>query len=112
MRRRSRRFGSVQVGMRWLRVTCALMAVGLVGQGFVWAQAPARVDKDPITSPDPDTPSNASGAAAAEAARIEKERGRYTLRTDAYEVRLNATVLDQSGKAVQSLDKDAFKVYE
>ena len=43
---------------------------------------------------------------------IERERGKYTLRTDAYEVRLNATVLDGSGKSIQTLDKDAFHVYE
>jgi VWFA-related protein len=96
--------------MRWIRLACALIAVG---QGILWAQAPARVDKDPIASPDPDAPAGgAAGTSAAEAAKIEREKGRYTLRTDAYEVRLNATVLDQSGKAVQSLDKDAFKVYE
>jgi Ca-activated chloride channel homolog len=114
MRRRSKRFGgSAKVGwMRQLRLVCALVGVVWVGQGLVAAQAQVRVDKDPIASPDPDPPAGAAGTSAAEAARIEKERGRYTLRTDAYEVRLNATVLDQSGKAVQSLDKDAFKVYE
>jgi VWFA-related protein len=95
--------------MRLLRLACVVF---VVGQGMVWAQVPARVDRDPIASPDPDAPAGGGGTSAAEAARIEKERGRYTLRTDAYEVRLNATVLDQSGKAVQSLDKDAFKVYE
>ena len=45
-------------------------------------------------------------------AAIEREKGKYTLRTDAYEVRLNATVLDGTGKAIQTLDKDAFHVYE
>ncbi len=44
--------------------------------------------------------------------KIEREKGKFTLRTDAYEVRLNATVLDGSGKAIQTLDKDAFRVYE
>ena len=32
--------------------------------------------------------------------------------TDAYEVRLNASVLDSSGRSMQTLDKDAFPVYE
>src|SRR6185437_1349337 len=38
--------------------------------------------------------------------------GMYTLREDAYEVRLNATVIDGGGRAVNSLPKEAFKVYE
>ena len=38
--------------------------------------------------------------------------GKYTLREDAYEVRLNASVFDQAGKSIQTLDKDAFHVYE
>ena len=38
--------------------------------------------------------------------------GRYTLQRDAYEVRLNASVLDGSGRAVQTLGQDAFHVYE
>src|SRR5205085_11960191 len=45
-------------------------------------------------------------------AKIERENGKYTLRTDAYEVRLNATVLDGSGRSVQTLTQDAFRVYE
>jgi VWFA-related protein len=38
--------------------------------------------------------------------------GPYTLRANAYEVRLNATVLDSSGRSVQTLNKDAFHVFE
>jgi VWFA-related protein len=38
--------------------------------------------------------------------------GQFTLRANAYEVRLNATVLDGSGRSVQTLDKDAFHVFE
>lgn len=38
--------------------------------------------------------------------------GTFTLREDAYEVRLNATVLDSSGRSVLDLTKDAFHVYE
>jgi hypothetical protein len=89
MRRRSKRFGSVQLGMKWLRLVCVLAGVVWVGQGFVWAQAPARVDKDPIASPDPDLPAGAANTTGGQTpqSQIEKERGRYTLRTDAYEVR-------------------------
>ncbi|MCU1321128.1 MAG: VWFA-related domain protein [Acidobacteriaceae bacterium] len=75
--------------------------------------APLSVDRDPVASPDPDPPAGTApvqGPAGVSA--IEREKGKYTLRTDAYEVRLNATVLDGSGKSIQTLDKDAFRVYE
>jgi len=39
-------------------------------------------------------------------------QGRYTLRENAYEIRLNATVVDGNGRLVDSLTQDAFKVYE
>ncbi|MCL2661608.1 MAG: VWA domain-containing protein, partial [Acidobacteriaceae bacterium] len=38
--------------------------------------------------------------------------GKYTLREDAFEVRLNATVLDTSGRSILDLTKDNFRVYE
>ena len=38
--------------------------------------------------------------------------GTFTLRQNAYEVRLNATVLDSSGRSVQTLGNDAFHVFE
>jgi len=38
--------------------------------------------------------------------------GTFTLRQNAYEVRLNASVIDGSGHSVQTLDKDAFHVTE
>ncbi len=38
--------------------------------------------------------------------------GTFTLRQNAYEVRLNATVLDSSGRSEQTLGKDAFRVFE
>jgi len=43
---------------------------------------------------------------------IARENGKYTLRQDAYEVRLNATVLDGSGRSVQTLDRNDFHIYE
>jgi Ca-activated chloride channel homolog len=56
----------------------------------------------------------AAGSAAGESeeSRIARENGRLTLHADAYEVRLNASVIDSSGKAVDSLPEDAFHVYE
>jgi Ca-activated chloride channel homolog len=90
-----------------------------------WAQQPAApqtpakqpsltVDRDPVLSPDVDPPA-ASQTGAPQGVglgKIEREGGKYTLRQDAYEVRLNATVLDGGGRSIQTLDKSAFTVYE
>jgi VWFA-related protein len=43
---------------------------------------------------------------------ITKEQGRFVLRADAFEVRLNASVIDSSGRTVDSLPQDAFRVFE
>ena len=95
-----------------------------------WAQQPAAapaaakqppvkqpsltVDRDPVPSPDVDAPGKPQTGTTQGVglAKIEREGGKYTLRQDAYEVRLNATVLDGSGKSVQTLGQDAFTVYE
>ncbi len=78
---------------------------------------PLTVDRDPIPSPDAEKPA----AAASEAPQglknegpqtIERDAGKYTLRENAYEVRLNATVLDGSGRSVLDLSKDAFHIFE
>ena len=104
-----------------------LMTVAGVVSG--WAQqpttAPAQVkqqpkqpsltvDRDPVPSPDVDAPAAAQTGApqGVGLGKIEREGGKYTLRQDAYEVRLNATVLDTSGRSIQTLTKDAFTVYE
>lgn len=75
---------------------------------------PLTVDKDPIASPDPDpvVPVAGTPQSTGPVGTIERENGRYTLRQDAYEVRLNATAIDASGRAIQTLDKDAFHIYE
>ena len=67
-----------------------------------------------MASPDPDLPaaSQTGTAKGVAAGTIARENGKYTLRQDAYEVRLNATVLDGSGRSVQTLGKDDFHVYE
>jgi VWFA-related protein len=77
-------------------------------------QPSLTVDRDPAPSPDVDAPAPAQTGApqGVGIGKIEREGGKYTLRTDAYEVRLNATVLDQSGRSVQTLQRDAFTVYE
>jgi VWFA-related protein len=76
-------------------------------------QPSLTVDRDPVSSPDPDpVPGSHADTAPAGPGQIEREHGKYTLRTDAYEVRLNATVIDQSGKSILTLGKDDFHVYE
>lgn len=72
------------------------------------------VDRDPVPSPDLDPPpvplGNQQSGPLGQIGR--GTGGRYTLRENAYEVRLNASVFDQAGHSVQTLDKDAFRVYE
>jgi Ca-activated chloride channel family protein len=116
MHRRSKEF--------WVRefVVCLLIMSAGVMSGRAQApqqaspvqqQVPLTVDRDPVASPDPEPLPGAEAAPSSAAlSAIERERGKYTLRTDAYEVRLNATVLDGGGRSIQTLDKDAFRVYE
>ncbi|HMF63964.1 MAG TPA: VWA domain-containing protein [Edaphobacter sp.] len=109
----------------WSHVVAAGMLMLLPETAGVWAQqATAKsttaaqqpsltVDRDPVASPDPDRPAEKTTGPAQGLASIRKgEGGKYTLRQDAYEVRLNASVLDGSGRSIQTLDKDAFRVYE
>jgi VWFA-related protein len=80
----------------------------------VTKQPSLTVDRDPVASPDVDVPAKPQTGTpdGVGVGKIERENGKYTLRADAYEVRLNATVLDQSGRSIQTLSKDAFTVYE
>jgi VWFA-related protein len=77
-------------------------------------QPPLTVDRDPVASPDVDAPAQSQTGApqGVGQSKIERQGGKYTLHEDAYEVRLNATVLDQGGRSIQTLDKSAFTVYE
>jgi len=114
----------------WPRKALGWFVIASVGVSG-WAQQPAAapasakqqpaakqpslaVDRDPAPSPDVDPPAQSQTGTpqGVGLAKIEREGGKYTLRTDAYEVRLNATVLDGSGRSVQTLTKDAFTVYE
>ncbi len=125
----------------WARVTtavvfCFALIKGVNGQGVpttapqapvavpgTSAQVPPATDSDPVPSPDPATPlpkSTAGGspepaggqAGQASPGVVTQQGGRYTLRAEAYEVRLNASVFDGSGHEVGDLPKDAFRVYE
>jgi VWFA-related protein len=85
-------------------------------QPVVTAPQPALdVDRDPVPSPDADPPPQPVGNQPPDLSQNKIARGaggRFTLREDAYEVRLNASVFDTSGHSVQTLDQDAFHVYE
>ncbi len=84
----------------------------------VRAPLPLNVDRDPVPSPDPDTtspviaPPQAAGPGGKPGSVLKGSDGRYTLTKDAYEVQLNASVIDGSGRTIQTLTKDAFHVYE
>ena len=69
-------------------------------------------DSDPVPSPDTGTVAAGAVSIPTQAGVITKEDGRFTLRADASEVRLNASVIDSTGRAVQSLNQDAFHVFE
>lgn len=87
--------------------------VALLASAMAIAQQPV-VDRDPVPSPDPDPVAAAPGAGASAQQQMEsvvRQGGRYTLRTDVGEVRLNATVLE-NGRPVQNVPPDAFHVYE
>jgi Ca-activated chloride channel family protein len=75
-------------------------------------QSPLSVDADPVPSPDPDAAPVAGPGPVRAGEIVRGEGGRYTLREDAFEVRLNASVVDAYGRAIDSLQKDAFRVYE
>lgn len=74
---------------------------------------PLTVDSDPVPSPDPDNaPVAAPSAPAGQDGVVSRNNGHYTLDVNAFEVRLNASVIDGNGNPVDSLPKDAFHVYE
>ena len=75
-------------------------------------QLPLTVDADPVPSPDPDTVPTTAPPVAATDKDVIKENGKFRLVENAYEVRLNASVIDGSGRTVDSLPKEAFHVYE
>lgn len=117
----------------WPRTAVAgWMLMGVAGAASGWAQQPAAavpaerhagqaqqqpsltVDRDPVPSPDADAPVQTQTGTPQGVGQpnISKENGKYTLREQAFEVRLNATVLDGSGRSIQTLGKDDFHVYE
>ncbi len=87
-------------------------------------QVPPAVDSDPVPLPDPSaalakpqgglSPQNGTGSqgSAGGTGVVSQQGGRYTLRAEANEVRLDASVFDGSGREIEDLPQDAFRVYE
>ncbi len=94
------------------------LAVGCLPSALQAQAVPSlTVDRDPVPSPDPEAAPAGAAAAATTApqtteGQVQRSGGTYTLHTDVGEVRLNATVLDGSGRSVQTLPKESFQVYE
>ena len=121
---------NVSVWGRWLRmqgegsIGRRALATGLLGAlcaSSLWAQStatprqplPLTVDRDPSPSPDADAaPGAQQGPQTAGPGQVKGGNGRYTLNADAFEVRLDASVVDGGGRTIQTLSKDAFRVYE
>jgi VWFA-related protein len=108
-------------GHSWLRAVCALLL--LCSAGVLAAQTAPETkrtppslatDSDPVPSPDPDAAPVAlpSTGAPIPAGEVRSSGGKFVLTENAFEVRLNASVIDSSGRPVDSLPKEAFRVYE
>ncbi len=70
-------------------------------------------DADPVPSPDGAAPVVTPPVGEpTQDNQVTKEGGRYVLRADAYEVRLNASVIDGGGHSVDTLGQSSFRVYE
>jgi len=105
-----------RIAFCWISGFLLLGAAGMEAQTAPpQTPLPLTVDRDPAPSPDPDAAPGVSeplGVAPGVGPVSKDASGRYTLQRDAYEVRLNASVIDGSGRPVQTLDKDAFHIYE
>jgi Ca-activated chloride channel family protein len=76
----------------------------LVSASLLPAQQPTVPAQQP-TVPAQQPPSSPSGV-------VTNDDGHYTLQANAFEVRLNASVIDSAGHTVDSLPQDAFHIYE
>ena len=130
MRRRSRskRKRKGPSRLEWLVIAGMILAgaICLVATFHADAQVPTQTqtktpplltqDSDPVPTPDMDKNAPAMQAAAQAGPtgsnEITKEGGRFTMHADAYEIRLNASVVDGSGQTVDSLPAEAFHIYE
>lgn len=77
------------------------------------AQQGLSVDFDPVPSPDPDTAAPTTPQAQQQGpTEVNRQGGKFQINVAGFEVQLNASVFDGSGRRVDSLPQDAFKVYE
>jgi VWFA-related protein len=103
-----------------LRTTCTLVFFLASGITLLAQQAPAppipaeqqpslTVDRDPVPAP----PAGAAVSNAEQASQVARgKNGGYTLTRDVDEVILSATVIDDHGRLISGLNKDAFRVLE
>ncbi|HET6218952.1 MAG TPA: VWA domain-containing protein [Acidobacteriaceae bacterium] len=74
------------------------------------------VDRDPVSSPDPEVNAPVSGQSLTNSGKpgeLQKgEGGIYTLHQDVNEVLLNCTVLDEKGRLVLDLKRGNFRLWE
>ena len=109
----------------WAQTAAAVPAASATAASPQSAQLPPAIDSDPVPSPDPVLPLPKQTSAGVPSLPsqvpptgqngpgvVTQQGGRYTLRTEAYEVRLNASVFDGSGREIDDLPRDAFRVYE
>ena len=98
-----------------------LLSFALVGPALFAVSGTAQVappaltvDRDPAPSPDPDPVNGEAGTVGVPAVGDvgKGANGRYTLSADAFEIRLDASVVDGSGRTIQTLPESAFHVYE
>jgi len=76
-------------------------------------QQPLTVDSDPVPAPDSQSSHPpAQAPTQPQNGQVQGSEGHYTLKTNAFEVRLNASVIDGAGRPVDTLTQDAFRVYE
>jgi Ca-activated chloride channel family protein len=105
--------GALVLGAMCVCVMAGAQAPAAPAKPQVSAQAPVTQDVDPVPTPDPvGTVAGATAAPEGQSGQVTKENGRYTLRADTFEVRLNASVIDGSGHTVETLPQEAFHVYE
>jgi Ca-activated chloride channel family protein len=107
--------------MGWVLAFAGVAGCCAVAQDV--AQHPAAaltVDSDPVAAPPGSAaapvaqtaPSTGAAPSSGVTGQVQGSNGHYTLQTNAYEVVLNASVVDNKGREVDDLPESAFEVYE
>jgi Ca-activated chloride channel homolog len=92
----------------------AALSPGLQNPTKPEVQPSLEADRDPIPSPDIVAPEKvtAGNAAAGDHQLTKKSDGVYTMHEDVDEVLLNCTVVDEHGRPILDLDRNAFHIAE